>query len=236
MSRMIFKYYPEPFDEENKELEKKIFKLSLIIPSLFVFALLFIRFAEDFLGVELTHLGVYPRAIKGLIGILTGPFIHADWKHAIGNAGSFFVLASSLFYFYRKQALKIFTINYFVTGILLWAIGRDAWHIGASGVIYGLAAFLFLSGILRNDLRLLVIALIVTFLYGSMFWGLFPIEEKISWEGHLSGTISGILLALIFIKHGPPRRKFEWEEEEEEEETEEKENEKELTELDIKKE
>lgn len=214
---MIFRYYPEPLNEANKEQEKKIFKLSLIIPVLFIFAIIFIKFAEEFMGVHLTHLGVFPRASKGLIGIITAPFIHANWKHTFGNAGSFFILASSLFYFYRKQALKIFLLNYFIAGVFLWFIGRNAWHIGASGIIYGMAAFLFLSGVLRSDLRLLVIALIVTFLYGSFFWGLFPFEEKVSWEGHLSGAISGLLLALIFKNYGPPRQKFEWEDENDDE-------------------
>ena len=171
-----------------------------------------------FLGIQLTELGVFPRKAKGLIGIITAPFIHSDWKHLFGNASSFFILGTSLFYFYRDQALKIFLFNYLLTGISLWFIGRNAWHIGASGVVYSLAAFLTLSGILRNDLRLLTIALIVTFLYGSFFWGLFPLEEKVSWEGHLSGAISGLLFALIFKNVGPPRRKFEWEDEEEDEE------------------
>lgn len=176
------------------------------------------------LNVRFTELGMHPRHLDGLIGILTSPLIHANFKHLIGNSTSFFVLATTLFFFYREMAYRIFLLNYFLSGILLWLGGRAVWHIGASGIVYGLTAFLFLSGVLRKDIRLLTISLIVIFLYGSLFWGLFPIKEGISWDGHLMGAVSGTILALTFSKYGPPRQKFDWEDEDEEEEEEEEEN------------
>ena len=217
MPKLTFRYYPEPVTHEKIELEKKIFKYSLFIPLLFLLIIWLLKLTELAFATQFTALGMYPRHIEGLIGILTSPLIHADFGHLIGNSTSFLVLSTALFFFYRKMAFRIFILNYFLSGILLWLGGREVWHIGASGIIYGLAAFLLFSGLFRKDIRLLTISLIVIFLYGSFIWGLFPIDEKISWEGHLMGAASGTILSLIFQRYGPPRQKFEWEEEPDEE-------------------
>jgi membrane associated rhomboid family serine protease len=204
MAKLIFRYYPQPLTPEEEKLEKKIFRYSLVIPVIFLIIIWMIKISELISGVHLYNLGIIPRDFSGAIGIATSPLIHADFKHLIANSTSFIVLSTALFYFYRKVALKVFILNYFIAGILLWFGGRDVTHIGASGVIYGLASFLLLSGILMRDLRLLTISLIVVFLYGSMIWGIFPIEPGISWDGHLMGAVSGILLSLLFHKNGPP--------------------------------
>ena len=177
-----------------------------------------VKIAEVMLGTSFYKLGVYPRHLNGLVGIITSPLIHANFKHLIANSSSFLVLSTALFFFYRKLAFRIFILNYLMSGIFLWLGGRELWHIGASGIIYGMAAFLLFSGIFKQDLRLLTISLIVIFLYGGLFWGLFPIEPRISWEGHLMGTFSGIILSLLFYKKGPRRKSFEWENETDEEE------------------
>lgn len=213
MPKLTFRYYPQPESPELIEIEKKIFRYSLFVPVLFLIIIWLIKFIELMLNINLTNLGMHPRNIDGLIGILTSPLIHANFGHLIGNSTSFLILATALFFFYRKMAIRIFILNYLMAGILLWLGGREVWHIGASGVVYGLAAFLLFSGLLRKDVRLLTISLIVIFLYGSFFWGLFPTQERISWDGHLMGAVSGTILSLIFYKHGPPRQKFEWEDE-----------------------
>lgn len=211
MNRLNFRYYPQPITPELEELEKKIFKYSLIFPSLFLLVIWLIKITEVVLGISFSNFGMHPRHVDGLIGILASPLLHGDWSHLINNSTSFMILTTALFFFYRKMALRIFVFNYLLAGILLWLGGREVWHIGASGIIYGLAAFLALSGIFRKDLRLLTISLIVVFLYGSFVWGLFPIKERVSWDGHLMGAVSGTILAAIFYKHGPPRQKFDWE-------------------------
>jgi membrane associated rhomboid family serine protease len=213
MGKLTFKYYPEPISPEAVELEKKIFKYSLIIPAIFLIIIWLTKLTETIFGIHLTNWGILPRNLSGLKGILTAPLIHADYKHLIANSIPFLVLSTALFFFYRNVALRIFFLNYFLSGILLWLGGREVWHIGLSGVIYGLAAFLLISGILRNDLRLLTISLIVVFLYGGLFWGIFPIDPHISWEGHLMGTVSGTILSLIYYKNGPPRQTYSWENE-----------------------
>jgi membrane associated rhomboid family serine protease len=220
MAKLTFRYYPQPISPESIELEKKIFKYSLVVPVVFLILIWMIKISETILGIHLYQLGVLPRNLIGLKGILTSPLIHADFKHLIANSTSFLVLSTALFFFYRKVALRIFILNYLMAGTLLWLGGREVWHIGASGIVYGMAAFLLFSGIFRHDIRLLTISLIVAFLYGSFIWGLFPIEPKISWDGHLMGTVSGTILSLIYYKQGPPVNPFEGETESEEEEEE----------------
>ena len=108
---------------------------------------------------------------------------------------------------------------YVLAGFCVWVFGREAWHIGASGVVYALAAFHFVSGIIRNDVRLLTLSVVVVFLYGGLIWGMFPIDPKVSWEGHLWGAISGVILAISYRKFIIRRDKFDWEEEEEEDDS-----------------
>jgi membrane associated rhomboid family serine protease len=208
----IFNYYPNR-NETEAELEKKIFRYSLVIPCLFLCGFWLTFLVETLLHKNFTEFGIYPLEIKGLKGILFSPFIHANLAHLTANSVPFLVLSFSLFYFYRKLAYPIFFLLYFLSGLCVWLGGREAWHIGASGIIYGLGAFLFFSGIFRNDVKLLTIAIIVVFLYGGMFWGIFPIEASISWESHLWGTASGLILSLYYKGQGPQRTRYEWEDE-----------------------
>ena len=119
-----------------------------------------------------------------------------------------------LYYFYSEIAHKTFLFLWLLSGLLTWIIGREAWHIGASGVIYSLSFFLFFSGIFRKYIPLIAISLVVAFLYGSTVWNMFPwsmyMDADTSWEGHLSGGISGLIVAMIFYKHGPQKPVKEW--------------------------
>lgn len=161
--------------------------------------------------------GVLPRDISGIKGILFSPFIHKDILHLSNNSLPILILGWFLFYSYKNIAKEIFLWLFFVSGFWLWVFGRPSLHIGASGVVYALASFLFTSGLIRKTPRLAAISLIVIFLYGSMIWGIFPTQPSISWEGHLSGMLSGILIAVFFKNHGPKRKKYQWEIDEENE-------------------
>ncbi len=214
----LFKYYPSNNLETDEKLDKKIFIHSLIFPALFVFIFWLVLIIEQGFGLNFTKGGVYPLHLKGIFGILLSPFIHSGYSHLLANTFPFFILLAALVYFYRKLAYRIFFQIFIISGICVWLGGREAWHIGASGVVYGLAAFHFTSGILRNDIRLLTISVIVIFLYGGMFWGIFPIKPDISWESHLWGAVSGILLSLYYKKYLIKRNKFDWEDEEDDDE------------------
>ena len=201
-----------------KEIEFKLFKHSLILPGLFVLVLTIIAVSEYVLGTNFNHLGIYPRTLKGLWGVLLAPLIHADFNHLIANSVPLVVLGSGIIYFYRSLSYRVFLIVWFTSSALVWIGGRPSFHIGASGIVYGLASFLFFSGAIRRDSRLAAISLVVVFLYGGMIWGVFPIWPTISWEGHLFGGITGLACAIAYRKQGPQRKIYSWELEDEESE------------------
>ncbi len=202
---------------EGSFYRKKLL-LSLIIPVIFIAVMLLIKVIEILFEIDFSNLGIYPRALKGIPGIFVSPLIHNDFTHLFNNALPLLLLSVALFYFYSEVAVRVFSITYLLTGLLVWLWGRTAWHIGASGLIYGLASFLFFSGLIRRYFRLIALSLLVVFLYGEMVWGLFPgIYKEISWESHMLGFISGILLAVWYRKEGPQRPVYEWMEDDVEE-------------------
>ena len=156
--------------------------------------------------------GIKPFEFSSLKGILFMPLIHSNREigHIINNTPPTIILLAAIVYYYRSIAFKVFTLSWLFTGIGVWffAVNNNSYHIGMSGVVYAMAAFLFTSGIIRKHRNLQGIALFVAFVYGGMIWGVFPVEEKISWEGHLSGMVTGVLLALLYRKKGPQPVKY----------------------------
>nr|WP_319570916.1 rhomboid family intramembrane serine protease [uncultured Draconibacterium sp.] len=216
----LFRYYPSNPKNLDPEMEKKIFFHSLLFPAIFVLALWIVKIIELTSGLSFVEFGIYPRHINGLQGVLFSPFIHSDFNHLISNSLPFFILGFMLIYFYRRISYRIFFLLYILSGISTWIMGREAWHIGASGVVYAMATFHFVSGIIRSDVRLLTLSAIVVFLYGGLVWGLLPIRPEISWEGHLSGAIFGVALAFYYRKYIVRREKFDWEDEPDDDEEE----------------
>jgi len=177
-----------------------------------------IKAADIVFQLNLNEYGLYPLEAKGILGIFTAPLLHADLSHLFANSIPLLVLGALLFYFYKEMAWMILILLYLITGIWVWTFARGgAAHIGASGVIYGLAAFLFFSGIIRKEPALMVITLLVAFLYGSLIWGIFPEffpHQHISWESHFMGLLAGLVLAIYYRKSGPQAKVHQWEEEE----------------------
>ncbi len=200
--------------------EKNKLFYSLFFPTVFLLVIWTVGLAEYVFDVRFVEYGLYPRRWEGALGIITSPLIHADFNHLFANSVPLFVLGASLFYFYRSIALRVFILIWLFSNIWVWGMGREAYHIGASGLVYGLAAFLFVSGLIRKEPRLMAISMFVAFLYGSLIWGIFPElfpEKNISWEGHLMGMLAGVIFAIYFRKQGPQKRQYSWEFEEEEE-------------------
>jgi len=154
--------------------------------------------------------GIIPRTLEGLPGILLSPFLHADLSHLYHNTLPLLFLSAALFYFYRNIAWKVIFFGIVISGIFTWVIGRPSMHIGASGLIYVLASFIFFKGVFTKYFRLVALSLIIVFLYGSMVWYVFPVKEGISWEGHLGGAIAGLFFALYFRKDMPRPKKYDW--------------------------
>lgn len=197
-------------EEKDKILASK----SLLIPGAFVILLWIILIIQQVFSINFPYeLGLLPRSLTGLIGIITSPLIHAGYTHLFSNTLPIFLLAAGIIYFYPESAFKVLTLIYVFTGLLVWLFARPVHHIGASGLIYGFAAFLFFSGIFKRDNRSIGLSLLVTFLYGGMVWGILPGQPGISWESHFFGGVTGIVCAFIFRKKDKHYR-YDWEAEE----------------------
>ena len=150
------------------------------------------------LPFHLERFGIIPRTFKGLVGIVFSPFLHANLFHLIGNTVPLLVLSFLLVIFYDKIAPSVIGIIVVVGGGLVWLLGRTANHIGASGVIYGIAAFLIAYGILKKNIISILVSVVVIFLYGgSMLTGLLPVRGFVSWESHLFSAVAGVLAAYV---------------------------------------
>ena len=180
----------------------------LLYPLLILLSIVVIFWMESIFNFNFNYLGIYPRKLEGLRGILFSPFIHGDTKHLFNNSVPLLVLSTALFYFYRTIRWKVLIYGLLLTGFLTWLIGRPSLHIGASGVIYMLTAFLMFRGIISKQYQLTALSFGVIFLYGSFIWYIFPTDPKISWEGHLSGFLVGVLFAFIFNKPQNPKTPF----------------------------
>ena len=168
-------------------------------PIFFVAMMWVVKGYEMITQADLSVFGNYPRKLSGITGILTSPLIHSDASHLLSNSLPIIILGSLLIYFYPTASKKVIPVIYLFTGAAVWLLARpEAYHIGASGLVYGFAFFLFFSGVFRNDMKSLVISFFTIFMYGGIVWGLLPYLIGISWESHLFGAISGSLLAFIF--------------------------------------
>lgn len=204
--------------------EHTYFKFSntvILVPLLSALTLWTVYWYEIKFQVNLNHLGIYPRSFKGLRGIVFSPFLHGSVGHLYNNTIPIAMLTAALVYFYREIAFKVLLYGILLSGFITWLIARPSYHIGASGVIYVLATFIFFKGIFSKHYRLVALSLIVVFIYGSLLWYIFPLKEDISWEGHLSGFITGLLLAVTMRSSMPQPMKYDWEKEDYKEENDE---------------
>lgn len=184
----------------------------LVYPILFVMGMWLVFWVEIRFHLDVNHWGVFPRTLKGMRGVLFSPFIHSNLEHLFSNTIPMLVLSIALFYFYQKDRWRILLFGVLLTGFLTWLIARPAYHIGMSGVIYMLTAFLFFKGIFSKQYQLTALALVVVFLYGGLVWYAFPGgDPRISWEGHLSGFIAGFTLVFFFKQNPIENKKYKWE-------------------------
>lgn len=196
--------------------ESEHFKFSnkvLIAPLLGVLAIWITFWIELLIGTNFNEFGIYPRSLSGLKGILFSPLIHGSLEHLYNNTIPLAILLAALFYFYRRLALRVVLMGVVVSGIITWLIGRSSYHIGASGLIYVLASFIFFKGIFTKHFRLVALSLVVVFIYGSLLWYIFPVKEGISWEGHLGGFLAGLIFAFFMKAEFPKPKKYDWEQE-----------------------
>jgi membrane associated rhomboid family serine protease len=193
---------------------------SMLFPLAVVAVMWIVKIAEYYTNSDFSEFGIMPLTVKGLIGIITAPFIHADFGHLLANTIPMFVSLSIIFYFYKEVAFQVFFLVWLFTGVWVWSFARnDSYHIGASGLVYGYISFLLFSGMIRRNARLMAISLLIIFLYGGFFWGVFPNffpKRNISWESHLMGGIAGIVMAIFYRKEGLQRDVYHWDEDDDE--------------------
>ena len=195
----------------------------MFIPILFVVLIWIIKEIELIFNLSFLEYGIISSNTNKLINIFSFPFIHADFSHLINNTYPILILGGIISFAYKSIKNRIFLLSYLLSGIILWFIGDpNKIVIGASGIVYAFASFILISGFIKQNPKLSFLSFLVIFLYGSIFWGMLPMPNQVSWEGHLAGFIAGIIIAIIFRKMGPQRKKYSWEMEEELENKEEK--------------
>ena len=173
---------------------------AIIVPSRIIFFMWLVFFIEQYYAIALGVWGLYPRKLTGLTGIVTAPLLHGSLPHLISNTFPLLFLGTTLYFFYDRIAGRVWFNCWVITGVLVWLFGRDAYHIGASGLVYGLASFLIFFGIFRRDMRSIFISLIIFLIYNTMFYGVLPNHPGISWESHLFGALVGLGSAFYLRK------------------------------------
>ena len=198
----------------NSERAQGNFRLAFKVSLYFVALLWVVTLLDWGLELELTRFGVRPRLLPGLPGVLVAPLLHGDFSHLISNSLPLLVLGTGMLYLYPHSSLKVIPAVYLGPGLAVWLFGRPPLHIGASGLVYGLAIYILISGIIRRDTRAVSAAMLVFFLYGTLLLGLLPNHSSISWETHLIAALIGLVLALLFRRLDVPlRKRYDWENE-----------------------
>lgn len=202
---------PDPRFTHSKRAQRN-FRLALKTALIVTGILWLILIIDSFFNLGLTRFGLRPGHIAGLAGLLTAPLLHGGAQHMFSNTAPLIVSLTTILFLYPKSSMRVIPIIWIGSGMLAWLIGRPSLHFGASGFVYGLLAFVFVSGILRLEMRSVAVSVMVWFLYGSMIWGVLPIRPHMSWELHLSGAILGVALAIVF-RHWDltPVKRYEWE-------------------------
>lgn len=197
---------------------KELLKLAIRLAVGFVILLSLIHLMNWGLDLDPWPFGLRPREWSGLVGIVTSPLVHSDFAHLFANAVPLATVGAAMLFLYPHSSLRVLPSVYLGTGVLVWLFGRGAVHLGASGLVYGLVSYVFVAGLLRRDRRAIAASLLVVLMYGSLAWGVLPIEPGVSWETHLAAASIGVLLALALRRLDiPPRKRYVWEDRTEDE-------------------
>lgn len=205
---------PDPAFSASAQLRAS-FRLSAQLAAGFVTLLWLIQLMNWGLDLDAQPFGIRPRQAIGLVGIATAPLMHAGFDHLFANTPPLLVIGTAMLYLYPRSALRVLPAVYLAPGVAVWLFGAPgSVHVGASGLVYGLAFYVLAAGALRRDRRAIAAALVVVFLYGSLAWGVLPIQPQVSWETHLAAAIVGALFAVALRRLDvPPRKRYTWEDE-----------------------
>jgi membrane associated rhomboid family serine protease len=191
-----------------------LFRVAVRIAIGFVGLLWLIELAVAALDLDPGLSGVRPRRWDGIPGIVFAPLVHSSAEHLLANSAPLLVLITTMIYLYPRAALRAFPAIWLVPGCAVWFLGRGSVHLGASGLVYGMASYILAAGLLRRDARAIAASLLVWFMYGSLVWGVLPTPGAVSWETHLAAALVGVTLALAYRRRDtPPRKRYDWEDE-----------------------
>ncbi len=191
---------------------RALLALALRLAIGFVAVLWLVQLMNWGLDLDPRPFGVTPREWPGLIGIVTAPLVHSDFAHLFANSVPLAAVGSAMLFLYPHSTLRVLPAVYLGPGLIVWTLGRDSVHLGASGLVYGLVGYVFVAGLLRRDRRAIAVSLLVVLMYGSLAWGVLPIDPRVSWETHLSAAAIGVLMALLLRRLDvPPRKRYAWE-------------------------
>ena len=199
----------------GSERARANFRLALKLALAFVAVIWLIQLLNWALDLGPEDLGVRPRQAAGLVGILFAPLVHDGFAHLVANSLPLLVLGTVMLYLYPKSSRRVLPAVYLGPGVAVWLFARGGDHVGASGLVYGLASYIFVAGLIRRDRRAIASSLLVSFMYGALVWGVLPIVRRVSWETHLAAALIGLALA-IALRHldVPPRQRYAWEDRE----------------------
>lgn len=204
---------PDPA-HTGSEQARALFRLAAKIALGFVALLWLIQLMNSASGLDPAPFSIRPRQLAGLPGIFLAPLVHGGFDHLIANSPSLLVLGTAMLYLYPGSSLRVLPVVYLGPGIATWVFGRESFHLGASGLVYGLASYVFVAGLLRRDRRAVAASLVVCFMYGSLLLGLVPSEVGVSWETHVAAVVIGIALALALrCLDVAARKRYAWEDE-----------------------
>ena len=196
----------------NSAQSRALLALAVRLSIGFVILLWLIHLMNWAMALDPWPFGLRPRDWSGLVGIVTAPLVHSDFAHLFANSLPLATVGAAMLFLYPHSALRVLPAVYFGAGLCVWVFGRDSVHLGASGLVYGLVSYVFVAGLLRRDRRAIATSLIVVLMYGSLAWGVLPIQAGVSWETHLSAAVIGVLLALALRNLDiPPRKRYVWE-------------------------
>lgn len=209
-------HIPDP-TYTSSEQARANFRLAAKIALGFVALIWLIGSLNWGLDLGLERFGIRPRQLGGLPGILLAPLLHGGFSHLFANSLPLLVLGTVMWHLYPNSALKVIPAVYLGPGIAVWLFARPSVHLGASGLVYGLVTYIFVAGLIRRDKRAIAASLLVCFLYGTLAWGVLPIQPGVSWETHLAAALIGLALAIALRRLDiPPRKRYAWEDEDDE--------------------
>ena len=200
------KFMTNPADEHRV-------RPALLMMVSFVGIIWLVYLGEALFDLDLARYGIYPRRLTGIVGVALAPFIHGSLPHLFANSVALIVLGTALLYGYPRSAKVVLGCLFVGTGLGVWLSARDAYHIGASGLAFGMMFFVFISGVIRWDRRAIALSMLVFFLYGSMVWGVLPTDPSVSHESHFFGALTGVVLAIL-LRHRDPaplEKRYSWE-------------------------